>query len=325
MNDLETLRKRWLAERPVYRDLCERVKGILETEVRRRGVPCILQASPKEVASFLKKALRKGYSNPYEEIRDKAGVRVVCTYYDSLVDLEGVVRDCFVVHSHENKTLGLEYDQLGYLGIHFEVSLPEGMLEPDDKHRGLICEIQLHTRAQNLWADISHELSYKPSQPPPTEVKRSIYRLVALVEIFDDAVAEARKEMLSRPAFQEARMLEQLDRHFYRFTAKPYDRELSLGMLSGLQTLLSEDEVSGFGPLLDRFTEQNQEKLEEIFSQYADDERCNPLLFQPETLLVFERLEKDVFRLKEIWGDLLPLDLLESLATIWGKSVSTND
>ncbi len=281
----------------------------------------MVHARPKEVASFLKKALRKQYSKPYEEIRDKAGVRVVCTYYDSLAELEVIVRESFVVHTCENKTLGLEYDQLGYLGIHFEVSLPEKTPASNDQHQGLICEIQLHTRAQNIWADISHELSYKPSQPPPTEVKRRIYRLVALAEIFDDEVAQARKEMLSLSGFQEARMLEQLDRHYYRFTAKTYDRELSLEILSGLQELLSDEEMRAFGPLLDSFVERNAAKLEEIFGQYANDERCNPLLFQPETLLVFERLERDMFHLKETWAKLLSLDLLESLATIWGTSV----
>ena len=321
MTNLEALRERWLSERPLYGEFCKRVKGILETEARRVGIACTVHARPKEVASLLKKALRKRYANPYEEILDKAGVRVVCTYYDSLSQLEAIVRNLFVVHSYENKTLGLEYDKLGYLGIHFEVSLPETCVEPDDKYRGLICEIQLHTGAQNLWADVSHELSYKSSQEPPTEIKRAIYRLLALVEIFDGEVAEARREILSLPGFQEGRMLEQLDGHFFRFTAKPYDRELSLEILSGLQTLFSKEEVEGFGPLFEEFVKRNDEKLAQIFSQYADDERCNPLLFQPETLLVFERLERDAFRLKETWARLLPLELLESLATVWGTSI----
>jgi len=72
--------------------------------------------------------------------------------------------------------------------------------------------------------------------------------------------------------------------------------------------------------LLDDFVEHNREKLEEIFRDYAEDERCNPLLFQPETLLVFERLDKDPFRLKEVWARALPLELLESLAAIWGTA-----
>jgi len=230
-----------------------------------------------------------------------------------------IVRQKFTVHKYDNKALGLEYDQLGYLGIHFEVSLPDGHLDSFDQLRGLICEVQLHTRAQNLWADISHELSYKPSQTPPPEIKRAIYRLVAVVEIFDQQVAIARRAMLNLDGFQEARMLEQLDRHFYRFTAKPYDRELSLSTLLGLQGLFSKEEIEGFESLLDEFVDRHAGKLSQIYAQYAEDDRCNPLLFQPETMLVFERLERDPFRLKEAWENFLPLELLESLATVWGS------
>jgi len=233
--NLEAVREQWLAEQPVYEDFGKRVKSILEAEVRRKGITCVVHERIKEVSSFLKKTLRKNYDNPYEEVHDKVGVRVICTYKDSLQQLEEIVKTSFIVHKYENKTLGLEYDQLGYLGIHFEVSLPETALESDDKHKGLICEIQLHTRSQNLWADISHELSYKPSQHPPVEIKRAIYRLIALVEIFDEEVSQARKAILSLPGFQEAHMLEELEKQFYRFTAKPYDRELSLACISHIK------------------------------------------------------------------------------------------
>lgn len=39
---------------------------------------------------------------------------------------------------------------------------------------------------------------------------------------------------------------------------------------------------------------------------------------QPETLLVFERLETNPFTLKDRWQSVLPLELLESTAAVWG-------
>lgn len=321
MMNLEVLRERWLADRPLYEEFCKRIKQILEDETRQLGIVCTVQARPKEVSSFLKKALLKKYADPYEEIHDKAGARIICTYSASLPQLEQMIRKLFVVRSYDNKKLGLDYDKLGYLGIHFEVELPSELLKSHEKFRGLICEIQLHTHAQNLWADVSHELSYKPSQPSPVEIKRLIYRLMALVEIFDDEVAKARETLLGLPGFEEAQMLDILDNQFYRFTAKHYDRELSLKTLLKLRTLLSKEELAGFGSLVEAFVQRNEDKLVEIFCQYADDDRSNPLLFQPEAFLIFERLEKDPFRLKDIWADIFPVELLESLATIWGKLI----
>ena len=300
MTELEELREQWVSERPLYKEFCIRVKNILEEKNRLESIPCVIQFRVKEPAEFLKKVLRNQYRDPYNEITDKAGTRVVCTYYEDLVRVEELVCDTFVVHRHENKRLGLDYDQLGYLGIHFEVSLSETTLtDNNDEHKGLICEIQIHTGAQNVWSDISHELAYKPLQEPPSEIKRRVYRLMSLVEIFDDEVSSARTELLNLNGFQEAKMLGRLEKHFYRFTAKPYDRELSLEIVPVIERLFTLEELEKFEPLLDDFVEQNEDKLALIFKTYSQDERCNPLLFQPESLLIFQCLEKDPFSSKK--------------------------
>lgn len=322
MIDSEALRERWLSERQLYDEFARYVAARLEAAVRRHGIACSVQARAKDVASFLKKALRKRYASPFEEIGDKAGVRLIVTYHDTLAAVEGIVRSEFVVVSYENKTESLHYSQLGYLGIHLDVTLPQQLLVNGlERFRGITCEVQLHTRAQNLWADISHQLSYKPSHPPPPTVQRKVRRLLALVEIFDEEVADARKALLAVPGYEDAVLLDHLERHYYRFTARPFDRELSLEIIGELLPLLAPPEVQGFGWLIDRFVDNNSEKLSEIFQDYANDQRCNPLLFQPESILVFERLEKDPFLLRETWARAMPISLLEGLATIWGLAL----
>ncbi len=69
------------------------------------------------------------------------------------------------------------------------------------------------------------------------------------------------------------------------------------------------------------FIERNREKLEEFYGRHRDDERANPLIWQPETLLVFLLLESDSFRLREAWEQVLPVGLLESLGDAWGAPV----
>lgn len=320
--DTETLRERYSKERPLYEKFAGYIQELLESKIRQQGIACTIQARAKEIDSFLKKALRKKYTSPFDEIRDKAGVRVIFTYHDNLNDMEEIIKQHFTVHKHENKKLSLDYDQLGYLGIHFEVSLLDALLKPEQQmYREMICEIQLHTHAQNLWANISHEFIYKPSQSPPDEIKRNLYRLVALVEIFDNEVRNAKHVMSTLVSSQEVEILNQLEKQFYHFITRPFDRELSLEIITKLQRLFEPSEISDFSTLLKRFVSKNEEKINEIFKDYSNDKRCNPLLFQPESLLIFERLEKDKFCLKEVWMQALPLPLLESLATIWGTTV----
>ncbi len=323
MNDHEALRERWLHEQPIYDRLAKRVEAILAAECRRRGLPCELKSRAKNVSSFVKKVIRKDYADAYEEIHDKAGVRIIYPYPDALASLEEVVRLCLVELHYENKKLKLEYDQLGYLGVHFEVTLPESSLDAGDEHRDLICEVQLHTRAQSLWAELEHQLSYKPAQEPPAEVKRAIRRLVALVEIFDEEVSRSRHTLLTQEGFQEARVLECLEKHYYKYTARPFDRQLSLIVLDALKERFFAAELEVVCRDLDGFVEGHDDKLSEIFQQYADDERSSPLLFQPEALLIFELLQTDPFVLKEVWAKRFPVTLLESLALVWGMSVGS--
>ncbi|MBI4219915.1 MAG: hypothetical protein HY682_07230 [Chloroflexi bacterium] len=320
MIDLEPIRERWIAERPGYAALAEHIRTLLKPDLQRRGLLCSLDARPKEVASLLKKVLRKDYGAPYEDVHDKAGVRVIVTLADDVPAVVETIRERFEVKHFENKTLGLDYHELGYLGIHFEVALRDADVSRGE-WRGLLCEIQIHTRAQNCWADVSHRLLYKPAQDAPVEIKRRIYRLMALIELFDETVQEARKAIRSQPGAPEAAMLADLEYHFFEFVGRPYDRELSFAVVGAIGSTYAAAEQAGFADLMRAFVDRNREKLIELFDNYRDDERANPLLFQPESLMLFERLERDPFRLRDAWASVFPLPLLENLAAVWGHPV----
>src|SRR5436190_16165155 len=115
MIDLEPIRERWISERPVYGALGQHVRTLLKTDLQRRGLLCSVDARPKDVASLLKKVLRKSYRSPYDEIHDKAGIRVIVTFAGDVPVVEEVIRARFEVEAYENKTLGLDYHELGYL------------------------------------------------------------------------------------------------------------------------------------------------------------------------------------------------------------------
>lgn len=322
MVDVKALLEQWIEERPAYEEICRNVKRILERETRRQGVPCAVEARTKEPDSLVKKALRKGYPEPYRDIKDKAGVRVVCKYNQELQQVERIVREHFTVHETDNKTVSMDYDRLGYSGIHFEAELPDTEEEGGPKIGEPVCEIQLLTKAQSFWAEISHELVYKPAQNPPEHVKRIVYLQSALMEIFDNQMAQARREVRGTQGFQEALMLDELEKQFFRLVGSEYDRELSLQILDILKNLFNEEEIRTFGNLLSAFVDKNKELLAHLFYSYASDERRSPLLFQPEALVIFMCIERDMFKLEDTWTQTLPPELLQDLAEVWGKDVS---
>ncbi|MBW4525377.1 MAG: hypothetical protein KME18_09320 [Phormidium tanganyikae FI6-MK23] len=319
--NVDSLRQRYESERPTYEKLADFVQKKLKQQLLQDSISCMFEARAKEVESFLRKALLKSYPSPFDQIKDKAGVRIIVTYPDDIDRVKEVIAQSFLVQHIEDKSIKLGNNQLGYLGIHYEVCLPKSLNENvQESFEGKVCEIQLHTRAQNLWARISHELLYKSSHDIPVEIQRNIYRLLALVELFDREIKDARCAIQEEANQPDVKMLERLEKHFYSFTTASFNRELSLEVLETL-LLLFENDGEKIDEIIDVFVEKNREKLQEKFSNYCNDGHRNPLLFQPEVFVIFERLEEDPFRLKELWIESFPLSVLESLANIWGTTV----
>lgn len=325
--DLESLKDEYLSKQSYYNEfkdlICQKI-GSFRDET---GINFEIQSRVKNVESFLKKVLKKNYSDPWVEIKDLIGIRIIAPYESEILKIDEIIRQRFKIHSRENKLHSLEYNQLGYLGIHFEVSLLEIENKEEQYYAEGICEIQLHTQAQNLWATISHQLSYKPLKKPQTEIRRSIYRLIALIELFDKEVSNVQEVILDQPDFPEAKILKQLEKHFCVFLNKEFDREFSMQNIAVLKVLLRDEDIDDFDEIIDAFIEDNRQKLSSIFRQYSEDQRDSYkilMLLQPESLLIFERLDKNRFELIELWKDFLPLELLSFLANVWGTSLPSS-
>jgi ppGpp synthetase/RelA/SpoT-type nucleotidyltranferase len=321
MISLSAAQQRWMDEEPLYAELAGVVKEILRREAWRRGVTCSVDARAKDTASLLKKLLLKKYE-AWEQLTDKAGARITVTYIGQLPAARLLVEQTFDIISCNDPDARLGVDRVGYRGANYDVTVPDELLGADHEQlRGLVCEVQVSTTAQRLWADISHHLLYKPAQDVPGPVQRVINRLVALMEIFDDQVEQARRAIQEQPGFEDAHMLQALELHFFPLAARDYDRQLSLEILNILRPLLSGAELDEFGRDMSEFVASNQAKLIELFAEYAQDDRQNLLLFQPEALLVFRLLGDRSFQLRDVWEDALPEELLDDLEAIWGGTV----
>lgn len=314
------------AKRPRFEALAERIEAALERDLGSAGVYSEVSSRAKEVRSFVKKALRDGYTDPIAEIGDKAGVRVIVPYIEDVARVEAVVEALCRVDDREQKLDALAYDQLGYLGVHLDLRpLPDLLagqpdLGPDSLDlENLHAELQIHSKAQSAWAVVSHDLLYKPPVESPEEAKRAITRLVALVELFDGEVDRLRKLIASDPDYAEMTVAAELDDRLLHFTPRSPDRKLSILSVPFLVHLYGCPPTEVISTHIDPYLEANQQKLQDIYEAYADDETANPLLTQPEAFLIFERLQNDRDRLKENWPvDSLGLELLEGMALIAG-------
>jgi ppGpp synthetase/RelA/SpoT-type nucleotidyltranferase len=318
VNDLQSARERWLSERGVYEELLRQVIATLKEQLRSKGMSAEVTGRTKDIPNLLKKMLKKGYG--YEKITDKAAARVVVQFRYETEAVLRLVENSFEILHKEDKAEALGHNRVGYSGVHYDVRLKTPSSKTAEANlKGLQCEIQVHTRCQNLWAGMDHELGYKPAQRVPEDLLRQIYLLNALLEVADRNFASISLQIAKLPGADGMRLLQNLERHFYRFTGETFDLELSQQILEHVMAAYESGEIPRVSSIVERFVESNASSLQSVFNIYTNVDDRPLLLFQPESLVLLERLETNPRVLEEVWTQRYPREELERLSIAWGK------
>lgn len=316
MSEISEARERWISEKSRYEKLLERVIATLKQKLRSEGIFAHVTGRTKGTSNLLKKLIKKGYG--YDKITDKAGARVAVRFRHEIEPVLKLIENSFEILNKDDKAETLGHNKVGYSGVHFDVRLkcePEG---PEADVRGLQCEIQVHTLCQSLWAEMDHELSYKPAQPIPEDVHRQIYLLNALLEVADRSFNSIKVGIAQLPGADLMMLLQNLERHFYRFTGETFDSELSQQVLNNVLSSYDTNEASRISAIIEEFVEENATRLQSLFNEYEKIDDRPLFLFQPESFVLFERLQRNPHVLQELWTRQYPRDELERLAVTWG-------
>jgi ppGpp synthetase/RelA/SpoT-type nucleotidyltranferase len=314
VEELEEVRKTWIKERSIYESFVKRVVEILRDEFRDPTIQIYGRA--KEIDSLLKKLIRKP-DKTYETMTDKAGIRVVVKFNNELDDVGIFIEQRFNDHKKDDKRIGLKIDQVGYQGIHYDIKLNDHEAEGTE-FAGIWAEIQVRTLAQHLWSDMSHELGYKPELKIPDAMLRRLFRLSALVELADDEFLRLRDAIQEMPGFDTYKILGLLEAQFYRFAATEYDKELSINTIDAFNHLYGTGGLVEQREQFEEFCRQKAEKLSHIFDTHRRSVNRPLFLFQPESLMIFQLLDSDKFKLREEWVKHYPPRELDQLAIKWG-------
>ena len=100
-----------------------------------------------------------------ENLKDVAGVRVVCSFVDDIYRIE----ECFL--AQEDVTLITRKDYIknpkpnGYRSLHLIVKTP---IYTENGKKDMYVEVQMRTIAMDFWASLEHKLRYKKNLNPQT-------------------------------------------------------------------------------------------------------------------------------------------------------------
>ena len=309
--NLADARRTWEDEQPVYEKLVLSAKEVMTRALRQDGLYYYVHGRTKSSTSLLKKVIRK--NGAYEDIIDKAGIRVVVKFLSQLEQVDRLINNAFTVLHKDDKAEELGTTSIGYVSIHYKVCLdPRGPNDDDLKDR--VFEIQLRTLCQHLWAEMAHDMSYKAAGSS-AEIQRRINALSALLEVADREFEEAYGMSVSLPQSPD-QLLSVLEPAFLPFASEPYDRELSLDIIDHLMPLVqTEPDIVG---VLRDYGVRTGVSWEHIVKEYGPDMDEYLLASQPEGLLLGYLLERDRFGLMNHWQQRFPLQLLARLAVLWG-------
>lgn len=315
MIDLELARRRWLDERATYEAFGRLIAVRMGDAAKERGIWCDSTSRAKEPHSLIKKLLKGKYT--YETLPDKVGARCVVRYLTELDRLVELALSLFKCHDIDKKIERLGAEQLGYASTHIEVRLKDD--DPEVVHYGSYCaELQIKTLGQHLWSEMSHDSVYKNDDMLsvlPVAFRRRVNLMAGLIEVADQEFDRLNDALPSSPSNH---IYKAIERHYFKLTTKRPDIELSLEIIDLLLPLYGE-EPPKIAQTLDSFFQTHEETLQLVYSE-SESVRSSALLYQPEVLMILERLEADQLSTRKAWSSRFPEEELERVANLLGIS-----
>jgi ppGpp synthetase/RelA/SpoT-type nucleotidyltranferase len=317
MDRVEDGRARWISDRPSHEAFAQRLQERVVFAMKQAGVVCNVTARAKAIDSLVKKLIKKP-DHTYDSLPDKVGARLVVRYRSEIEDVVSLLSSTFSVGKIESKTDVLDDDQMGYLSHHIDrCCFRDG--DPDVSRfppHVYFAELQVRTKAQHLWAEMTHDLVYKG--PARThDLDRRVNLMAAQIEVADREFDRLGRDLAETP---EGRATTLLERYYYKLTSRRPDNELTHTILGKLLPELHLDPTYfAQDGVLDRFLENEFQGLAVAYDQY----QLLPdsgLFHQPEALLLYERMTVDALGLQRAWNIYFPPKELDRLAVSFGIS-----
>jgi ppGpp synthetase/RelA/SpoT-type nucleotidyltranferase len=185
---IEDFSNQYLREFDFYNAASMLAAQLIEAQLISKGIRAIVTFRAKNPSrlkdKISKRAIEenKNYINLkdiYQDIVDLAGVRIALYFNSERDEIEQIINDIFTVH--KKKEFPTEEKSQGYKAIHYRANIKENFLtEQQKRYSEANVEIQVASLLMHAWAEVEHDIVYKPLQGKVTEAEQ-----VALNELND--------------------------------------------------------------------------------------------------------------------------------------------
>lgn len=181
----------------VHRLLTGALHSYLRGWLTNEGLPgkFDVRSRTKDLDEARKKVARKGYES-HMDINDLSGLRVI---YNFDVDRDVYIDSTLRAFNGQLEVTRqqTDSDEFGYRSTHLEgtVSIELAQKLGNADFSGCKFEVQVSTLFQHAWSDVEHGLGYKGAMKLPAVIERKLKQLAALVEVSDQILNDARREV----------------------------------------------------------------------------------------------------------------------------------
>jgi putative GTP pyrophosphokinase len=318
--------ERWRKDQPIYEAWGRCVASALTSALAPLISPVSadvfiripIKPRLKGDGSLLTKAFyrSKPYANPYDDITDKVGVRIVLLVASQMHVLQKVIEQCPAWTVSKDKDFEDEREReplkFSYQSDHYIVrSKADATFEGTTIPAGTPCEVQVRTLLQHAQSELTHDTIYKPSVESTPEMLRATAKSMALIEATNDYFEQVMEAVILATG-ESRKLAEALAGVYCEFTGlapdptrtdgllmEAYAPQPSAAIADGLKRFLTEKAY-----VADRLRERGPRKI---------------LFRQPSILLAYLAVSSTPKQAIEIWPltraeiELIYADLGESL------------
>ncbi|MDK9699593.1 MAG: RelA/SpoT domain-containing protein [bacterium] len=211
--DIEELRKQYREIQSSAEHFMLELKRQIEELFNANSISLgvAIECRLKSLTSIEEKLDRKSLKiEQLVDLPDFIGIRAILLYKRDVDKLSEIVLSNFSELSHEDTAARLEPSQFGYQSVHFNLKLKDDWLKLPTFHgcENFQFELQVRTLAQHIWAAAEHDLQYKSEIDIPKPIRRTIYRVSALLETVD---LEFERVLAERSEYRKEKTVVDLD------------------------------------------------------------------------------------------------------------------
>ncbi len=307
-----------------YREAARICAQVCETKMEQMGIRTIVTSRAKKPERLRDKLEKRGFQKNYnsfedigEDIADLSGVRIALYFPGDLYKVQQFIEAHFQVKECRIFPEAMQYQDSqegdykkrfsGYWATHYRVYMTEPSLPEDaKKYADTLIEIQVASALMHAWAEVEHDLVYKPYSGELSyeeyQILDELNGLVLAGEIALQRLQKAVKNRVSQVG-KEFNNHYELAMYLYNklgYTAEDSPREIVLGRVDllyncikasdynkpeNLKELISQvDSGIKNRPIVEQLLDRISEIDPELFDRYRNVKQSEELKYQMDTL-----------------------------------------